>query len=224
MNASPNPRPMPAGYAIIPSGIHTLFPSPAGKGPRVNLTSYAELAVRLVNTPARVDADSGCLGSPKAFRAFVADRPQLAGPVTYQDLDALRLLRAELTQIFTAAAEGNDTVAADRLNALLVRHPVHPLLVRHDGPRWHMHLSDGGSVADRYVAAATIGLATVVTEYGMNRLGICAMAACQLAFIDASSNRSRRYCSDHCTAPATVTAFRARGTIAGGGPPSTATG
>jgi predicted RNA-binding Zn ribbon-like protein len=190
----------------------------------VNLTSYAELAVRLVNTSASVDADSDCLGSPKSFRALTADRPHLAGPVTYHDLDALRLLRTELALIFSAVAAGNDADAADRLNALLIQHPVHPVLVRHDGPRWHMHLTDGGSVADRYAVAAVIGLATVVTEYGMNRLGICAIAACECAFIDASTNRSRRYCSDHCTARATVTAFRARDIVAGGGPPSTAAG
>jgi predicted RNA-binding Zn ribbon-like protein len=190
----------------------------------VNLTSYAELAVRLVNTSASVNADPDWLGSPKAFRTFVADRPHLAGQVTYHDLDALRLLRTELALIFSAAAEGNDAEAADRLNALLISHPVHPVLVRHDGPRWHLHLTEAGSVADRYAADATIGLATVVTEYGMNRLGICAIAACQCAFIDSSTNRCRRYCSDHCSTRATVTAFRARGAVAAGGPPSTATG
>jgi predicted RNA-binding Zn ribbon-like protein len=190
----------------------------------VNLTSYAELAVRLVNTSASVDAGPDCLGSPKAFRTLIADRPYLAGQVTYQDLDALRVLRAEFTQVFSAAAEGDDAGAARLLNALLIRHPVHPELVRHDGPRWHMHLTDGGSVADRYAAAATIGLATVVTEYGMSRLGICAIAACQCAFIDASTNASRRYCSDHCTARATVTAFRTRGSVSGGGPANTAAG
>jgi predicted RNA-binding Zn ribbon-like protein len=186
----------------------------------VDFTSYAELAVRLVNTSARADGGPDWLGSPQAFRTFVADRPHLAGPVTFHDLDALRLLRAELAAIFGAAAEGAESAASDRLNALLAQHPVHPVLVRHDGPRWHMHLTDSGSVAERYAAAAASGLAAVVAQFGANRLGICAIASCQCAFIDASTNRSRRYCSDHCTTKATVTAFRARGNSG----PSTAAG
>ncbi len=186
----------------------------------MDFTSYAELAVRLVNTSARADGGPDWLGSPQAFRTFVADRPHLAGPVTFHDLDALRLLRAELATIFGAAAEGDESAASDRLNALLAQHPVHPVLVRHDGPRWHMHLIGSGSVAERYAAAAASGLAAVVAQFGANRLGICAIASCQCAFIDASTNRSRRYCSDHCTTRATVTAFRARGNSG----PSTAAG
>ena len=186
----------------------------------MDFTSYAELAFRLVNTSARVDGGPDRLGSPQAFRTFVADRPHLAGPIAFHDLDALRLLRAELAAIFGAAAEGDESAASDRLNALLAQHPVHPVLVRHDGPRWHMHLINSGSVAERYAAAAASGLAAVVAQFGTNRLGICAIASCQCAFIDASTNRSRRYCSDHCTTRATVTAFRARGDSG----PSTAAG
>lgn len=190
----------------------------------MDFTSYAELAVRLVNTSSSVDGGPDRLGTPQAFRAFVADRPHLAGQVTYHDLDALRLLRAELAAIFSFAAEGSEAAAADRLNALLAQHPAHPLLIRHDGPRWHLHLIDSGSVADRYAAGATAGLATVVAQFGANRLGVCAIASCKCAFIDASTNRSRRYCSDHCTTKATVTAFRARGSARAGSPPSTAAG
>jgi predicted RNA-binding Zn ribbon-like protein len=154
----------------------------------------------------------------------VADRPHLAGQVTYHDLDALRLLRADLAAIFSLAAEGDEIAAADRLNALLAQHPGHPVLVRHDGPGWHLHLTDSGSVAQRYAAGATAGLANVVAQFGANRLGVCAIASCTCAFIDASTNRSRRYCSDHCTTRATVTAFRARDAARAGSPPSTAAG
>ena len=189
----------------------------------MDFTSYAELAVRLVNTSARADGDPDWLGSPQAFRTLVADRPHLAGPITFHDLDALRLLRAELAAIFGAAADGDEAAASDRLNALLAQHPVHPVLVRHDGQRWHMHLSDSGSVAERYAVGAISGLAAVVAQLGTNHLGICAMAACQCAFIDASTNRSRRYCPEHCTR-ATVTAFRARGNAGSGRRPDSAAG
>jgi predicted RNA-binding Zn ribbon-like protein len=188
----------------------------------VDLTSYAELAVRLVNTAIRADDEPDVLGAPEAFRLFVADRPYLAGQVTRYDLDALRLLRAEFSRIFSAAAEGVDVVAVERMNALLVRHPVHPEVVSHDAGSWHVHLSETGSVADRYAASAAIGLAILTTQIGMNRLGVCAIASCHGVFIDASPNRSRRYCAEHCTTRTNVTAIRAQGRTGNTSPAATA--
>jgi predicted RNA-binding Zn ribbon-like protein len=188
----------------------------------VDLTSYAELAVRLVNSAIRADNETDVLGAPEAFRPLVADRPHLAGQVTRQDLAALRLLRDELGQIFSAAADGAEAAVAERLNALLVRHPVHPVMVNHDTPRWHLHLSETGSVADRYAAGAAIGLATLIAQLGVSRLGICATASCPGVFIDASTNRSRRYCAEHCTARTNVTAIRAPGRAGNDRPAATA--
>ena len=176
----------------------------------VDITSYAEFAVRLVNTAA-VDgsSDADQLGTTDAFRAFVADDAHLSGPCTRHDLDVLRMLRAELSAIFTAAAE-RDHAAADRLNALLVQYPAHPKLVHHDRSRWHLHLDESGSVADRYGAAAVVGLAVIVSQFGLNHLGICAIPSCPSVFVDASPGRSSRYCADHCAKKANVTALRNR--------------
>ncbi len=115
----------------------------------MDLTSYAELAVRLVNTAIRAGDEPDLLGDPEAFRGFVADRPHLAD----------------------------------------------------------LHLSETGSVADRYAAGAVIGLAMLVAQFGVNRLGVCTIASCHGVFIDASPNRSRRYCADHCTTRTNVTAI-----------------
>jgi len=189
----------------------------------VDLTSYAELAARLVNTAVRADDEPDSLGTTEAFRLLVADRPHLAGQVTRHDLDALRLLRTEFSRIFTAAAEGAEATAVELMNALLVQHPVHPMIVSHDAARWHVHLSETGSVADRYAAGAAIGLAILVTQLGANRLGICAIASCPGVFIDASTNRSRRYCSEHCTTrTSNVTAIRAQGRTGDTSPAATA--
>lgn len=177
----------------------------------MDLTSYAELAVRLVNSAESCDGRDESLSSPEAFRQMVADRPHLHGQVTHNDVAALRQLRAELTGIFMALAEGAEATAIDRLNALLIRHPVQPVLSGHDNQRWHLHLSDGSSVADRYAAGAVFGLATVVTQLGADRLGVCTLASCRSVFIDASTNRSRRYCAEHGVAAANVTTLRARG-------------
>src|SRR5258708_15333318 len=175
----------------------------------VDLTSYAELAVRLVNTAvADGSSDADQLGTTDAFRAFVADDAHLSGPCTHHDLDALRILRGELTAIFAAAAERDHAAAAERLNALLVQYPARPTLVHHDRSRWHLHLDESGSVADRYGAAAVVGLAMIVSQFGLKHLGICAITTCHSVFVDASPGRSSRYCADHCANKANVTAFR----------------
>ena len=92
----------------------------------MNLTSYAELAVRLVNTAYRAPGDPDPLGATSDFRALVSDRPRLAAAATGFDLEALRALRDELGELFTAAATGRDAAAMDHLNALLARSPVQP--------------------------------------------------------------------------------------------------
>ncbi|SEH03739.1 Putative stress-induced transcription regulator [Nonomuraea solani] len=139
----------------------------------MDLTSYAEWAVRLANDP---------------------DPPP-----------ELRRLRDELAAVFDTAGDRDAaTVVAERLNALLVRYPVRPQLSDHDGTGWHLHLAEDSA------ASAVMGLAAVVAEFGADRLGRCREPHCGRAFIDTSSNRSRRYCSSRCASRANVAAFRAR--------------
>jgi predicted RNA-binding Zn ribbon-like protein len=182
----------------------------------VNLTSYAELAVRLVNTAYRANDDPDPLGAIDSFSVLVDDRPHLAAAITLFDLDALRALRGELADVFIATATGRGDDAVARLNDLLARSPIQPELVSHDDERWHLHLADAGSVADRYAAGAVIGLTLVVSQFGLSRLGVCSIASCQRVFIDASPNRSRRYCTEHCAARTNVTTIRGQGRPEGG--------
>ena len=190
----------------------------------LDLTSYAELAARLVNTAVPADGDADWLGATDAFRSFVADQPHLNGPCTHHDLDALRILRGELSAIFTAAAKRDHACAAERLNALLVQYPVHPVLVRHDRSAWHLHLDNSGSVADRYAAAAVTGLSMLVSQFGLSHLGICTITSCDRVFVNAGPGRSNRYCTDHCANKANVTAFRNHRRSAAGYSASTAAG
>jgi predicted RNA-binding Zn ribbon-like protein len=176
----------------------------------VNLTSYAELAVRLVNTAHPAPGDPDPLGAISDFRALVADQARLAAAAAPLDLEALRALRAELSEVFIAAATGRDAAAMGQLNALLARSPVQPELVTHDDQPWHMHLAEHGSAADRYAAGAVAGLTLTVSRHGLDRLGVCSIASCHRVFIDASPNRSRRYCPGHCAARGNVTTIRAQ--------------
>lgn len=171
----------------------------------MDLTSYAELAVLLVNSEGALDSLEG------AKRFLVeAGRGRQAGRLTRADLQVLRELRRELAAVFAAAACHDEEHAVNRLNALLTRHPVHPQISRHDGQRWHLHLTEGGNLSDEYAAGAIMGLTALVTELGVDRLGLCRSAPCHRAYLDTSSNRSRRYCSERCASRANVAAYRAR--------------
>lgn len=170
----------------------------------MDLTSYAELAVRLVNA-----GGSGGLASPTAYLELTADRPHLGGPVNQADLDSLRQLRDELAQVFGLAVGGADREAVALLNALLARHPVHPQVSGHDGQPWHLHLCDSGSAADRYGAGAVFGLTAVVTALGPGALRICAAASCPVVFIDSGPDGAGRRCPRHGQPRAIVTSLRA---------------
>ena len=176
----------------------------------MDLNSYAELAVRLVNTAGGAGEEGDRLASLDGLRALVADREHLNTGVTRSDLDALRSLRAEFRAFFVACADGDGADAAARLNALLIQHPVHPTLSGHDRQRWHVHYTESGSVADKYAAGAVMGLAVRLTDLGIDRFGVCQAAGCRGVFIDISTSNTRRYCSDRCMNRANVSAFRAR--------------
>lgn len=200
-----------AHYLDLPSAVNL-----PRQGPNVDLTTYAELAVRLANTAAYHEDNVDRLTTMDGLRALVADREHLNSGMTRGDLEALRDLRSEFRKIFQACADGDGEEAAEQLNALLMRHPVHPQLSGHDGQPWHVHFTESGSMADKYAAGAAMGLAVRITELGIERFGVCQAPPCMGVFIDISSNRSRRYCSDRCVSRANVTAFRARRRDGGG--------
>lgn len=179
-------------------------------GSGVDLTSYAELAVRLVNTASLGHEGGDRLATMDGLNALVADRQHLSAGATRGDLEALRELRTEFREFFEACSRGDGEDAAARLNALLMQHPVHPQLSGHDDQPWHVHYTESGSVSDKYAAGAVMGLAVRLAEMRIDRFGVCQATPCQGVFIDTTSSRTRRYCSDRCTNRANVTAYRAR--------------
>jgi predicted RNA-binding Zn ribbon-like protein len=176
----------------------------------VDLNSYAELAVRLVNTSDACAGRQDELATVEAYQALMADRAALCARATGADLDPLRELRSQLRLIFAACAADQGDEAAARLNALLARHPIHPEIARHDGGTWHLHHADSGSVADRYAAGAVLGLTIVVTSLGTDRLRHCEAPSCPHVLVDSTPDRSQAYCSGRCAAKASVTALHER--------------
>ena len=176
----------------------------------MDLSSYAELAVRLVNTASLGHEGGDLLSSVDELRSLVADREHLNHGISRSDLDALRMVRDEFRGFFVACSHGNGEDAAARLNELLIQFPVHPQLSGHDGQPWHVHYTESGSMSDKYAAGAAMGLAVRLAELGIERFGVCQAAPCQGVFIDVSANRTRRYCSERCASRANVIAYRAR--------------
>jgi predicted RNA-binding Zn ribbon-like protein len=172
--------------------------------------------VRLVNSeePAR---GTDTLTSLDAVRQPFGAGTRTAAMAEEADVARLRAVRARLRAVFEAASEGAEVRAVDLLNGLLVEYPVSPVVSGHDyldeqgRPRWHLHLADSAATATaNYAAVAAMGLAIHLTALGADRLGICQAAPCRNAYLDTSTNRSRRYCSDRCATRANVAAYRAR--------------
>lgn len=182
----------------------------------MELTYYSDLAVRLVNTEEPLRG-TDTLTSVETVRALFGESQRAARRATDADVTRLRGVRARLRAVFTAASEGDEVRAVDLLNALLLEYPASPQISGHDllsdegRPRWHLHLAEHPSNATAgYAATACMGLAFQLTDLGVDRLGVCQALPCQHAYIDTSTNLSRRYCSDRCATRANVAAYRAR--------------
>jgi predicted RNA-binding Zn ribbon-like protein len=168
----------------------------------VEFSYYAEVAVQLVN------AD---LESPGALREHLTRYPWLSERLRPTDLKALRRFQTELAAVVDASTRGADTDVVARLNDLLSRHTIRPRISGHDATTWHLHVNDDdASVAEALTAEALFGLTLLVTELGATRLGRCAAPDCQRAFVDNTTNCSRRFCSTQCATRTNVAKYRQR--------------
>ena len=182
----------------------------------MELAYYSDYAVHLVNSE-QPDRAEDALTSVEAVRALFGTASRTAARVTESDVARLRTVRSRLRGVFEAAAEDDETRAVDLLNDLLLEFPVSPQIAGHRylddsrRPDWHMHLAEHAANATAaYASTAAIGLAFQLTDLGVDRLGICQANPCRNAYIDTSTNRSRRYCSERCATRANVAAYRAR--------------
>ena len=159
---------------------------------------YLDVALRLANAEL-TDLD--------ALRAALHDEPWWADRATDADLTALRPVAETLRTALDAAADRDAEALLSALNTLLTAHPPRPRLSDHGG-HWHVHVATPDAPpATEVAAAAAWGLAQAIVRHGLDRWGRC---PCGNHFLDASTNRAKRFCSTRCANRANVAAFRAR--------------
>lgn len=179
----------------------------------MNFDSYTDrsvaVAVDLANTFSPV-SETEKLVTPADLAAFLLSHEMRPNrPPTERDVAEVRSIRERLRQAFQAEDEKRATAV---LNSLLRDVDAHPHLSGHDGEPFHIHYAPTEAPIARHVAATgAMGLAVVIAEGGYDRLGVCAWERCQDVFVDASRNRSRRYCDPAvCGNRASVAAHRRR--------------
>jgi predicted RNA-binding Zn ribbon-like protein len=171
-------------------------------------TDYCvQAAADLVNTQGSISGNE-FMGTPEAVEEFLVEHHFSAPYVaTEADIAELHRVRDRLREIFLAP---DHTTSATILNQLLAELEVQPYLTDHDGT-WHLHYApEEASLGQRVGATTAMGLASVIGEYGFERLGVCSADNCKDVFVDMSRNRSRRYCNEICSSRMNVAAYRAR--------------
>lgn len=167
----------------------------------------AHFAAELINTKG-MPSGTELLPDLQAWKDFL--RPfviQGSDDITERDVEQIRVARERLREVFFTDEPG----AIALLNAVLRDLGSTPQIVAHDGHPWHMHYSEPDApIAHRIASGAAMGLATLITESGFERLGVCTAENCLDVFVDTSRNRSRRYCDSTCATKVHVAAHRAR--------------
>lgn len=106
---------------------------------------------------------------------------------------------------------GDVDPACAELNAIMRDSGAMPTLARHDGEPWHLHFhSADADWAVSWAASMATGLAVVLGNPAIERLGLCNAPACDRVYVDVSRNGTRRFCSTACQNRVKAAAFRAR--------------
>ncbi len=164
-----------------------------------------DLAVALVNTWDRLEDPPDRLRDDAAGHRFLL-RHGYPDDAAATGVAELRAVRDRLRAVFHAA---DRPAAAALLNQLLADSGAVPRLVP-AGDGWRLTAGPAEPGARRVAALAATGLAGFVAERGFDRLGTCAAAPCDCAFVDRSRAGSRRYCCGYCADRVAASAYRAR--------------
>ena len=178
----------------------------------MDLGSYSDasvgLMVELVNSLDFKRDPAEQLADVPALEEFLGSHGML-GPnrAALVDLEQIRALRSSIRAVFEAPSAAAAIVL---LNKILAEAGVRPWIAEHDdGTREIFFAAPDAPLTRRVTCDAGIGLAMMMVEHA-DRLKVCAADPCRNVFVDASRNRSRRWCSEGCAARVNVAAYRAR--------------
>ncbi|WP_324192954.1 CGNR zinc finger domain-containing protein [Nocardia transvalensis] len=97
------------------------------------------------------------------------------------------------------------------LNALLAETAAYPRITDHDNTGWHLHYQDDDEhLAAVFRTVTVVAAAKHLTQYGLHRLGRCALTECARAFVDMTRGGRQRYCTRACANRDAVRRHRAR--------------
>lgn len=162
------------------------------------------LAVAIVNSVYGTDHE---VDDGELLETSLREYGVMSRSLSVREKAGLRGWAGHLHNVF-AADTADD--AAHLLNQLLDVVVTHPYITGHDG-RLHMHYAPAeADPLHRVQASTAMGLAIVLCDYGMARLGVCRATDCECVYVDVSRNAQRRFCSESCANRTNVAAFRAR--------------
>ena len=159
--------------------------------------SGADLAVAITNTWDTFEAPYERLPTLDDLRRFLerVGRPEAARGARQRDLLEVRELRVRLRSVFVAQDVGE---AAGVLNELARETAAVPRL-EDVGGTWRIRFGPTErSVAAHLGATAAAALIDIVRAHGLTRFGTCSGPPCTGVFVDATKNRSKRYCCHWC--------------------------
>ena len=137
-------------------------------------------------------AHAGLLTQPQAAELLLAASRQTT--VAAGVFTKARELRETIFRIFSAAAEGKDPSAQDlgTLNTFLSR-SMEAAAFKKKGDGFVLSFG-GGEGPDRMLAPIVWSAVELLTSPDMKRVKVCSGDTCGWLFVDASKNRSRRWC------------------------------
>lgn len=116
-----------------------------------------------------------------------------------------------LREVIELVDGGDLDAACVLLNEVLADCGAMPHLSRHGGEPWHLHFHRPEvDWATGWAAPMATGLAVVLGNPAVDRLGVCRAPVCDRVYIDVSRNGTRQFCSTACQNRVKAAAFRAR--------------
>jgi predicted RNA-binding Zn ribbon-like protein len=137
-------------------------------------------------------------------------------PVAPADAERLVGWAGRLRDVIEQVEAGRVDEACTLLNGVLADVQAVPVLARHDGEPWHLHFHrPDAPAAQSWAASLATGLAVVLGNPAVDRLGVCRAEACDRVYVDVSRNGTRRFCSTACQNRVKAATYRRRRAQAG---------